>query len=1675
MRTILLSLLCLAAAGACGASADSTPFAEPSNLAKMRSHFAVDEAAVAMLRRNGFVVLDQVSEDNLARAYPSLVGSPYHRDTETFVTTDVLLTVWFGVHRGVLRTVENEVLAPRLAQTVTRLAATCGRLRATGPCGPAASALRDAAITLAVAERLLHEDARTPADLRPRVDAIVAAVLAHSEADVYPEEDYTQFTVRGRYADSPAFARYFRGAMWLSRRFGPVDPAPANDPDARLREAVALAAVLRADPEARQALRRMNAVRGYLAGTPNAISTEQLIAALERALGKKWSLATAVQTEALARLRSELGRDLYPRATVWTRVTLPGIPFSRKVIALLPDAAVPDSALFQATVEPAILGRQLPSPLEVGAALGSPVARSQVALLPDGGDRVLAAVDAHPLPGKAAPESIYGGWLGVLSTLFRADARAPRFMHGDAWRCEKLNTCLSSWTQLRHSHLLYGSQSGSVACMSQPLPALVEPVPEFFRALAGLARRTRDVLAATDALPVSVEAPLLAIQRKCAELERYARAQLEGKLTPEQSAEIAAFGSWLEQFDSGVAPMVADVATAGTGEILHAATGLLNPLLVVPDPDRPVAYLGWVSSYYEFRRPSLDRLTDARWQEMHRNTYLRPDRPEWAREFVHLEGGKEWQSRAPLREAERLLGSHPDEGLALLRRIVSDNRENPLGTEAQYRIGKHYLDRKEFGEARVELARCRRLYGCEWSRRAHTAALRSGWQEREEPRDTTTMEQVVRARIASLGAASLSRARRERLERELAGLVLGRPTHPIAQPERLPELVDETAAACRTPAIRDVLGYASLRWQARIGSARSRSPEGAAAAVSQCLAFARRAASPPLRAAALALAVEAGLHRDAPLKALALLKPYADSSVFDPRRQPALRIQQEVAESSPWWPEDPRGAYLQATGALRERLMEDAYHAGRLEEMLRLAREIPAGPEHRSDDDLLVVMARSFSDLGREPLRLYAQAQGLAERKPAVAAARYLEVYRRYPRARLAPFALWHAMALDRAAGNVRRADETSRILSRRYPNSNAGILVRLRVAAGATDVDEIRRLVPLLERDPGLPYELLMDLIQDPADCQAPSQAVNLLQWHDAMVKALAPLAKAAGKPDLLKMVGLHGDTVALAEKVAGAVPERAAEAYVALLDAGGDRGPDDDLCEAFLKRFPRHARAEEARWHLASRGGPRGGYAQGLEWFDFLVPFINAGPSNAHHRDALEQFQTHLQDASVQELRRVANALRTRYPRTPADHLAHGRLAHALLDCGFQEEAIPVLEGLLAEAAADDPQRPELAGLALRAQREVWGKRQPEWIPVWSVQPGVRAERSYLPDDQGIPPLLAYGLVILRSVADNRTTGVIALDEDTGAVRWRARVGPVCSIQAGPGGRIFCGTDTSSVVALEAVTGRILWEKVLDLNRGWSTWAAPVGECVAASSQAACVVGLDGESGRLLWQKESLLVRGLPAVTGDSALLLDERGRLQAVDARTGVERWKREYPPVTGGGTPLPPPVAVGPDAVLVWIPPARSPQRPGETGTPAAMELLNAVDGSVRRAAVPLRADEANRWAVVGDVVACLREHGATTVLRLPGLQEEPQLLPKSASGSNAVAVGGNIYLVNADDRELQAVDLASGAVLARSLGGADTRGAQFASGKRVYVAFIDGHVDAFPLFPQPPAAGMAAGR
>lgn len=435
---------------------------------------------------------------------------------------------------------------------------------------------------------------------------------------------------------------------------------------------------------------RVYRVTAFFAGFADDLTPLEVSLAAERALAELWTVEMLDGPEAIDRLRLRIGGMRTPRLLTGTgRSAVQGSPeqltgrdhlrVAGAGLRLFGQRYAPDAEVMSRLSVPAVgrhSGSGTPFTLVQGAAgpvrgfargldvmagLGAPTARAVLGRLGDdayeGYDEALAAVAAEVFPpaGDVAWRSnLYWAWLDVLRELV-APAAPPTqaFQTTPAWSDRLLSSALASWAVLRHDTLLYVKQPyAPKGLASAPPVGLVEPQPELFARLAALTRMTRRALGDLKLIiDGSDEAGTLdEFEAIFTRLAAIAVAEVEDRaLDDVQRAELGGFPTACAKLLGRVAALfpagedgvpaadlrptlVADVMTnPEAGEVLEEASGPLELLLVVaraPGTNELFVAGGPVSSYFEFRRPIGERLTDEAWRSLLAGPHP-PPAPSW--------------------------------------------------------------------------------------------------------------------------------------------------------------------------------------------------------------------------------------------------------------------------------------------------------------------------------------------------------------------------------------------------------------------------------------------------------------------------------------------------------------------------------------------------------------------------------------------------------------------------------------------------------------------------------------------------------------------------------------------------------------------------------------------------------------------------------------------------------------------------------------------------------------------------------------------------------------------------------------------------------------------------------------------------------------------------------------
>lgn len=492
-------------------------------------------------------------------------------------------------------------------------------------------------------------------------------------------EDYSQYVPRGHYTRSEALERYFRTMMWFGRMaflmkghedWGPSGEALISPEDARiqtLQAALIAEAMPRVDVGGRTAQaiwQRIYEVTSFYVGVADDLTPYEYLAVMNRLFGEGFSLALLDDEQHFFDLKAELALLRSPEIYGGTgmiyvnpgnEVTLNETLDKTKGMRLMGQRFVPDSYMMQRLVFSSVqdyLGGRIPRPfscgdtggrearcyprgLDVMALLGS--TEAQVILAEEGDTEYIYYDDRMAELARTFArfsqedwnQNLYWGWLYALKGLIApAPGDYPAFTQTQAWRRKQINAALASWAQLRHDTILYAKQSYGESETSVPEipPGYIEPVPEFFTRLLALTKMTRIGLVDLDVLSPLALSRLNSFEWILQRMIDIVALQLAGlPLSESERLFIQSIGYSLESLIVGVeeagikTTMIADVHTnPAEGLVVEVGTGNVDAILVVcPGPDgTPFLAAGATLSYYEFKHPMSDRLTDEAWRSL---------------------------------------------------------------------------------------------------------------------------------------------------------------------------------------------------------------------------------------------------------------------------------------------------------------------------------------------------------------------------------------------------------------------------------------------------------------------------------------------------------------------------------------------------------------------------------------------------------------------------------------------------------------------------------------------------------------------------------------------------------------------------------------------------------------------------------------------------------------------------------------------------------------------------------------------------------------------------------------------------------------------------------------------------------------------------------------------------
>lgn len=588
-----------------------------------------------------------------------------------FVTTDAVLHIYHTLFDQVLAEMETAHFLPRLLEISRAIQTESQSLLQSATTSEAQEALTRNLAFASVAVRLMGgSENDVPPLVATQVEAELALISAHDGYHVSPvlgnfsALDYSQFQVRGHYTTSEDLEKYFRAMMWYGWTILTMEPDLFGD----LAYEHTLSALLMS-----QMLHRLTVGNEtlmelwtaiyepttFLVGKADDPSPKDYITIAQSVYGDKFLQLSPDALNDTALLDQFMGQAQAlpePQIPNW----IYGSFTTYKGFRFFGQRFIPDSYLFSRLVLPSVGGRFFPRGLDVMTILGSDRAyqHSDIVYGETANPQYVQAIsdlrtEFSNLDVHDWAQNLYWNWLYTLMPLLSEKGEGyPVFMQTLAWADKELMTALASWTQLRHDTILYAKQSSSPCCIPPGPPrSYVEPNPHLYARLLSLVRFTHDGLSGFNLLSQTFTEKLQLFDTLLSFLLDISIKELENRpLTQKEYEDIYCFGKVMQHLVSSAKDpskpwdvsaddmaIIADVHTdSNSDQCLEEGVGYPLEIFVIVNEGGFIRLTrGAIFSYYEFKQPIAQRLTDEAWREMLADKQA-PDMPEWTASFFDL-------------------------------------------------------------------------------------------------------------------------------------------------------------------------------------------------------------------------------------------------------------------------------------------------------------------------------------------------------------------------------------------------------------------------------------------------------------------------------------------------------------------------------------------------------------------------------------------------------------------------------------------------------------------------------------------------------------------------------------------------------------------------------------------------------------------------------------------------------------------------------------------------------------------------------------------------------------------------------------------------------------------------------------------------------------------------------
>jgi len=622
--------------------------------------------------------------------YRPTLGGPAGERGPVFITTDLTLHTLHLLMDYSLRAIELKELLPRAESLAIRmLTASQEQFSAAKGRAKDAAFLNMGYFCVAAGLLELPMNMRLPegvAEKAGKETELIYAAAGFSESPLLGiQEDYSQYKPRGHYTRNQDFKRYFKAMMWFGRMGFPLEKDPASpgaDPELLTIAAILQSIALCGDTTSLRLWNDIYEATAFFVGESDDLTPAEYYELAKETWGHVPEPSELNEGKKLAEFRSRALSIRKPRVLSGLSVTYSAdtgnIPVNYRFMGqrFIPDAYMMQEmilgrvgsytgkgkpfTLVQTEIGP---GRGFALGLDVMSVLGSGLAED---IIKGQGDHEYEGyaeqVDSlrewwWSIPDGEMAFTLYGLWFYTLELLV-TDSAAPAGVRKIAWYRKNLLSSLGSWAELRHDVILYAKQpygmklanghAGPPPLVKNELGAC-EPYPEVFKAQARVAMELSGFLEEKGWLPEARDRldSYAMICNDLAEIGEKARAGMPlsieehyylwtspGRLKATTNLGWELMEQITDPYQDSRMAVIADVLTdPNTSQCLEEAIGDPAWLLVLVRIDgKPYIAEGACFTYYEFKQPMDERLSDPQWQEMLGTG--KPEMPGWVREIT---------------------------------------------------------------------------------------------------------------------------------------------------------------------------------------------------------------------------------------------------------------------------------------------------------------------------------------------------------------------------------------------------------------------------------------------------------------------------------------------------------------------------------------------------------------------------------------------------------------------------------------------------------------------------------------------------------------------------------------------------------------------------------------------------------------------------------------------------------------------------------------------------------------------------------------------------------------------------------------------------------------------------------------------------------------------------------